>query len=238
MDHITLVPWMNSEAVQAICQLSPSLPYLEPLLVAFFKGALVTWKRFTSEFRKGGQIDQATAKKRERASMPPTNDVNEGALGAVKSYLQRNPNATMHYYNALAMFKFNETATFVQDVFVAEDYAYVRKEARKRDGAHLERERKAALVAYKDMQIAKQRAKMAQRTEQRNMEEARLANVQQLEEINDVDINMTVAQLKDQLEIYRGLVDRIPLKSHLKTKAVMIEALKAAIIKYKEGPQV
>src|ERR1700722_17118760 len=167
--------------------------------------------------------------------MPSTNDVNEGALGAVKSYLQRNPNTTMHYYNALAMFKFNETATFVQDVFVAEDYAYVCKEACKRDGAHLER---AALVAYKDMQIAKQRAKMAQRTEQRNMEEARLANVQQLEEINDVDINMTVAQLKDQLEIYRGLVDGIPLKSHLKTKAVMIEALKAAIIKYKEGPQV
>ena len=170
--------------------------------------------------------------------MPSTNDVNEGALGAVKSYLQRNPNATMHYYNALAMFKFNETAKFVQDVFVAEDYAYVRKEARKRDGAHLEKEQKAALVAYKDMQIAKQRAKMAQRTEQRNMEEARLANVQQLEEINDVDINMTVAQLKDQLEIYRGLVDGIPLKSHLKTKAVMIEALKAAIIKYKEGLQV
>ena len=135
--------------------------------------------------------------------MPSTNDVNEGALGAVKSYLRRNPNATMHYYNVLAMFKFNETAKFVQDVFVTEDYAYVHKEACKRDGAHLEKERKAVLVAYKDIQIAKQRAKMAQRTEQRNMEEARLANVQQLEEINDVDINMTVAQLKDQLDLQR-----------------------------------
>jgi hypothetical protein len=30
----------------------------------------------------------------------------------------------MHQYNALAMFKFNDTAAFVQHVFVAEDYAY------------------------------------------------------------------------------------------------------------------
>lgn len=227
-------PWQNPEAIQAICELSPSFPHLESVLVAFFKGALVTWKRFTSEFGEGGQIDQATAEEKEKASMPPTNDVNEGALGAVKSYLRRNPNATMHYYNALAMFKFNRTAAFVKEVFIAEDYAYARKEARKKDGAHLEKERKAALIAYKDLQIAKQKEKLAQRTEQRNMEEARLANIQQLKDINDVDINMTVAQLKDQLEIYRGLVDGIPLKSHLKTKAVMVEALKVAITKHKE----
>jgi hypothetical protein len=46
---------------------------------------------------------------------------------------------------------------------------------------------------------------------------------------------MTAAQLKDQLEIYRTLVDGIPLRSHLKTKAAMVCALKEAIRKYKES---
>jgi hypothetical protein len=50
-----------------------------------------------------------------------------------------------------------------------------------------------------------------------------------------VTIDLTVAQLKDQLDIYRGLVDGLPVKSHLKTKADMIQALKGAILKYKEN---
>jgi hypothetical protein len=54
-----------------------------------------------------------------------------------------------------------------------------------------------------------------------------------VEEEEHVTVDMTVAQLKDQLEIYRTLVEGIPLKSHLKTKAAMIEALKEAIIRYK-----
>ena len=85
--------------------------------------------------------------------MPPTNDVNEGALGALQSYLHRKPNTTMHQYNALAMFKFNNTAAFVQHVFVAEDHAFVRQEACKRDGGHLERDCKDAIVAYRQNQV-------------------------------------------------------------------------------------
>ena len=37
-------PWENPEVVEAICRLIPSLPHLNHVLVAFFKGALEAWK--------------------------------------------------------------------------------------------------------------------------------------------------------------------------------------------------
>lgn len=225
-------PWNNPEVVDAISKLSPPLPHLQSVLVAFFKGALETWKRFTSEFQKGGLIDQATAEEKEQARMPPTNDASEGALGALKSYLRRKPNTTMHQYNAMAMFKFNDTASFVRHVFVAEDHAYARQEARKKDSSHLERDWKIALAEAKDKQVADNKAKAALKAQQRDEKEARLAAIKQIEVAEEVNIGMTVAQLQDQLEIYRGLVNGIPKKSHLKTKAVMIEALKEAINQY------
>ncbi|KAF8815542.1 hypothetical protein BYT27DRAFT_7225035 [Phlegmacium glaucopus] len=82
------------EIVNAIQKMSPELPYLEPLLVSFFKGASETWKRFTSEFAPGGLIDEATVEERELAWMPATNDVNEGALGSFRVLLHRQPQLT------------------------------------------------------------------------------------------------------------------------------------------------
>lgn len=225
-------PWKDPQAMDAIYRLSPSLPYLKPVLVAFFRGALRTWKRFTSEFQEGGEIDQTTSEEKDRAWMPPTNDVNEGALGALRSYLRKKPNATLHKYNALAMFKFNDTKAFAQHVFVAEDHTYVRQEARKRDCSHLERDRKAAIIASKTEQIVERQEKAAVKEQQKAEEEARLKMIKPIENVEDVTVDMTVAKLRDQLEVYRTLVNDIPLKSHLKTKAQMIGALKEAIRKY------
>ena len=120
-------PWHTPEATKAVLKLSPSLPHLKPVLVAFFKGALTTWEHFTSEFEEGGLIHSTTAEERDRAWMPPTNDVNEGALGAFCSYIQKKPNTTMLQYNALAKFKFNHTAAFVHQEFNSDDYAFVHK---------------------------------------------------------------------------------------------------------------
>jgi hypothetical protein len=225
--------WEDSTAVEAVFQLSPSLPHLWPLLVAFFEGALETWERFTSEFDEGGLINTTTEEEREKAWMPPTNDVNEGALGALRSYLRKKPNTSIHQYNALAMFKFNHTAAFVQNVFIEEDHTYVRQEARKRDGSHLEQKRNLALISHKDKQVAQRREKVQQKVQQKTQEESRLAGIRRLENEMDVTTDMTNTELKDQLEIYRSLIDGIPLKSHLKNKAAMIAALEEAITRYK-----
>ena len=75
--------WSDPEVVKAVAKLTPKLPHLRPLLVAFFTGALETWERFTAEFAEGGLIDKATPEQRERAWMPITNDRSEGSLGAL-----------------------------------------------------------------------------------------------------------------------------------------------------------
>ena len=46
--------WQNPVVIEKIHDISTSLPYLQDLLVVFFKGAAETWKRFTSESAPGG----------------------------------------------------------------------------------------------------------------------------------------------------------------------------------------
>ncbi|KAH9918517.1 hypothetical protein B0H21DRAFT_827557 [Amylocystis lapponica] len=57
--------WENPTAIAAIRDLTPRLPHLKPILVAFFRGALDTWEWFTAEFAPGGLIDLASASERE-----------------------------------------------------------------------------------------------------------------------------------------------------------------------------
>jgi hypothetical protein len=116
-------------------------------------------------------IDTATAEEKEHAWMPPTNDVNEGALGALRIHLRKKPKTTIHQYNALAMFKFNGTPNFVHHVFLPEDHAYVRQQARMRDGSHLERERKTELIVHRDKEIDERREKTARKARQKNHEQ-------------------------------------------------------------------
>jgi cbb3-type cytochrome oxidase cytochrome c subunit len=132
------------------------------------------------------------------------------------------------------MFKFNDTSKFVRQEFMPEDHAYVRQEAHMKDSSRLERERQAAVVAYKDKQVAQRKEKTALKVQQKTQEQTRLAAIERLENAELVTIDMTATQLKDQLEIYRSLVTDLPLKSHMRTKADMIQALKEAIMKYKE----
>ena len=114
-----------------------------------------------------------------------------------------------------------------------EDFAYVHAEARKRDSSHLEEKCKAAIVAFKHQQVVGKRSKKAQQAQAKSDKESRLAKIQRVEAVEDVSIKMTNDQLRDQLEIYRALVDDIPPKSHLKIKADLIKALKEAIERYK-----
>ena len=97
--------WESPEVMEVIYNMGASLPHLQPVLVAFFKGSLATWVKFTSEFKEGGLIDQATAEEKEKAWMPPTNDVNEGALEAYQVVMRRQPWLSKNQFNAWYMAK-------------------------------------------------------------------------------------------------------------------------------------
>ncbi len=58
------------EVIETVKKLQPELPHLKDCLVAFFTGALETWKRFIAECAEGGVIDKATDYEKEIAWMP------------------------------------------------------------------------------------------------------------------------------------------------------------------------
>ncbi|KAJ7085171.1 hypothetical protein B0H15DRAFT_847342, partial [Mycena belliarum] len=84
-------PWEDPAAVKAALELLPTLPHVEEMLLAFLRGALATWVRFSAEFAPGGLIDEATASERQLAWMPSTNDANEGALGSYRVRMRDKP---------------------------------------------------------------------------------------------------------------------------------------------------
>ena len=45
--------------------------------------------------------------------MPVTNDVNEGMLGSLRQFWCFNPRASLHIFNALAMYQRNDTQPFM-----------------------------------------------------------------------------------------------------------------------------
>ena len=61
--------------------------------------------------------------------MPPTNNVNEGALGSYRLYIQKKSTTTIEQYNALTMFNFNNTEAFMTKYFTPEDHTFIREEA-------------------------------------------------------------------------------------------------------------
>src|SRR3984893_17631597 len=136
--------WERPEVMQAIWAIAPELPCLKPVLVAFLTGAAKTWKCFTSEFAPGGLIDEATTEEKDLAWMPPTNDANEGALGAFRVLMHNQPHLTSLQYNAQAMYAHNNTQAFMEKKFQPEDYKYIHQLAHKDEAKGVERAKKQA----------------------------------------------------------------------------------------------
>jgi hypothetical protein len=194
--------WQSPKAIKAVQKLAPSLPHLKPLLVAFFKGALVTWKRFTSEFAPGGLIDEATAEEKELAWMPPTNDVNEGALGSFRVLMRRQPHLTSLQYNAQAMYVHNDTQAFMAKKFQPEDYQYIRQLARVDEAKGLEHARKNAIVEHAQAKIDKRTAGRVARKEKADKVAERVAAVKLIFDKEQI-INLKGEGLKDHLQAFQ-----------------------------------
>ena len=99
-------PWKNPEAVNIIRNNQHLYPHLRSLLLAFFSGALETWKRFTKEFEPGSNILNLTPEERYLAFRRPTNDINKGSLGLLRQMYRSFPNITLRRLNSRLMIKF------------------------------------------------------------------------------------------------------------------------------------
>ncbi|KAE9404036.1 hypothetical protein BT96DRAFT_814085, partial [Gymnopus androsaceus JB14] len=155
--------WEDPEAMGAVFKLAPVLLHLRDITVAFFRGSLSIWTRFSSEFAPAGLIDLATAEEKYLAWMPATNDVNEGLLGCYRVTMQGKPTLMLHQFNALVMYQRNDTLAFMDALFNENDHQYIWKMAREIDSSGLEAKQRAAQVAFHkkvvEMNLAKEEAR-------------------------------------------------------------------------------
>ncbi|EPS93820.1 hypothetical protein FOMPIDRAFT_1080053, partial [Fomitopsis schrenkii] len=154
------IAWVRPDAILAIREMSPRLPALRPMLIAFLKGAAETWERFTEEFAAGGEISLATEDELDQAWMMSTNGANEGALGAYRLWARRNPHGTQAYFNAQKKHNDNDTAGFMEAMFDDLCHSHVRHEARNLDNSGHESLRHK-LETEHDIAVAQQRASEA-----------------------------------------------------------------------------
>ena len=204
--------WERPDAVAAILEMRPELPHLADVLVAFLKGALATWKRFTTEFVPGGLIDGASAEQKDLAWMPATNDVNEGILGSYRVFMRGKPRTTLHAFNAQAMYKQNDTQNFMDKNFTEEDHIYVRKMAREIDESGLEKKRKKELIQVQKKQVAEKRTKTQKKTQKKIDTAIKLSKVELKWKEEDIP-GLRGQKLLDQFAAFKLMGAPFPEKS-------------------------
>ena len=116
-------------------------------------------EEFTTEFAPGGVISLTSAEDRKKAWMPPTNNVNEGALGSYRVFIQKKPKTSMHMYNAIAQYSRNKTEAFMQQHFTEAEHAFLRHEAHLWDGSKAEKNRRNQLIEKQMDAVEKTREK-------------------------------------------------------------------------------
>ncbi|KAJ7829469.1 hypothetical protein B0H13DRAFT_1655732, partial [Mycena leptocephala] len=219
--------WSDPAAMEAVFKIIPSLPYVKPITLAFLRGALVTFTRFSSEFAPGGLIDTCSATEKQAAWMPSTNDANEGGLGAYTVAVRGKPSLTLHQYNAQAMFRRNDTQDFMDAVFTPEDHAYIMREARRIDASGEEAKMRTKIVDFRVRTAAMQKEKaIAKRRKEAEILGANLKR--ELVSLSEMDA-LTVPKIVDQLNSYRarGVPDILKI-SNYRLKADKLQALKKA----------
>ena len=96
-------PWHNPDAIATILRDRNQYPHLESALVAFFEGALETWRIFTCDVLHNPQLSAATPEQRYMAFRRPANDLNEGSLGLMRRTFREFPRITFGQLNAQLM---------------------------------------------------------------------------------------------------------------------------------------
>ncbi|KAF8066031.1 hypothetical protein FPV67DRAFT_1417864 [Lyophyllum atratum] len=231
--------WQRPEVIYVILKQASSLPYLRPLLVAFFEGALETWRRFTAEYAPGGIIDGTSQAERQAAYMKATNDENEGALGSYRVTQRRNPSMTIQTYNARKRFKLNKTGEYMKTM-PATGRRAIRSMARRADSNRNERKRREVQAKYDqkvvEVKHAKDQVKQGKKDARAKLLEAITPVLDTAQLTSD---KFTVPELDLQLEWHRQWDKEkdIPIKSKLANKAAKLAALKDAVARFNASGQ-
>ncbi|KAF8601010.1 hypothetical protein BDV93DRAFT_446537 [Ceratobasidium sp. AG-I] len=196
--------WDEPAVLSALRQHESALPYLSDLFVAYCQGALQTWRRFTDEFADDSILASLTQEQNRKAFMPPTNDVNEGALGTYRVWSRKYPRQALHRFNAVTMNRKNGAEDYMDANFTPEQYIWARAEARRIDSSKKEATRKAQLVSAAIQEAENNQIAQEKRTDRRHRKEQYIAGIQ-LELNQDTIMKMKGPELDDQLKAHRQM---------------------------------
>ncbi|KAF7982031.1 hypothetical protein HWV62_30288 [Athelia sp. TMB] len=230
--------WQRPDAMYAVWALMPKLPHLRPILVAFFEGAAETWLRFITEYAPDSRIASASAAECQRAYLPPTNDINEGALGQMRVMSRHAPNSTLESQNARSMYHKNNTGAFIDKCLGPEDQAYLWRKAREMDSSGAARKRRKEQADHDKAHALNKRMRKEALEDRRAEKRIRIRDVEPLRDAKTLARSPpNVKELDLQLESYRIHDLKVPKKKDLTNKAAKVAALIAAINRYHTGQQ-
>ncbi|THH04966.1 hypothetical protein EW146_g10032 [Bondarzewia mesenterica] len=223
--------WVRPEGWYAVQQLLPFLPHLRGALVAFFQGAVETWRNFSSEFAEDGHITSATAEQRQQADMPATNCRNEGQLGRWCVSARHAPNKSVWSHNGQTMYKVNGVQNFARQFTVPADRAYARRRVRTLEGSGKEKKAWMIHAAHANAKVIQKRQKAAdlkaRRVAREEKEKAFKATLNS--NFNWMSRDCPIPRIKQELAYHRARDKLVPKVSLMKKKADMVAELKAAI---------
>ncbi|KAL5531248.1 hypothetical protein ACEPAG_4125 [Sanghuangporus baumii] len=163
-----LKEWKNPEAVREIHRRAGEWPHLKAIFIAFLQGALLTWEQFSSEFQDNGIIAALTPGERDLAWMPATNDVIEGALGALHQFSRCKPRGTELLFNAIFRFRRNKTEEFRDELLTTPEHeVFMKKEAQLLQADGKERKRVREIFEEGQEELAEKRCRIAVQDEKK-----------------------------------------------------------------------
>jgi hypothetical protein len=230
--------WENSDVVYRVQSMASDLPHLRGALVAFFKGARDTWKRFSEELLPGGAIANASPSQRQSAFMRCTNDINEGALGSFRVQNRHAPNMTLAQHNARATYGKNDTKFYMRTLNPL-SLKSIRGVTRTIDSSGVAAKMKEAQVAADK---AKSESHLAVKAATKAKNAAAQARIDAVAPRTDLEVirrdGVNLDALRLELDWHRKYVDckneprLIPTKTSLDRKAKVLAALIAAVERY------
>ncbi|KAF8597131.1 hypothetical protein BDV93DRAFT_513596 [Ceratobasidium sp. AG-I] len=219
-------------------QLGPfhdQLPSLQPIMVAFFNGALETWERFTTEFAADTVIAQATESQRENTWISPTNDVSEGALGQCRQMLRWAPTMTDEQRNARVMWGHNGTYNWTKDTLTEADHQIVRQEARLIDASGISQKARIEVTMVLEERAELGRARQAKALERKSANTRRLEGIDIFENATyDELLRLKIRELDNQIDKLRETDKSIRVKSKLRNKHAKVMEILDGLERRKE----
>ncbi|KIJ47937.1 hypothetical protein M422DRAFT_248519 [Sphaerobolus stellatus SS14] len=226
--------WDRPEVFYKIQSMLPTLPHLQGLDVAFFRGAHTTWSRFIADYEVGGTINGLSAEQWKMANMEATNDANEGVLGTYHQAITHFGNMSESTFNSKTSYLRNDTGGYMKTLD-GENRTFLRNKARKVDASGIQAKKRKILVAYEQEVAVKNREQDKLKQERKDQQIACLDGLDAICTLKDFESRLSNLKNEDpdnQLAWHRRINEDVPKKKDVSRKPLKIEALRTAVIQY------